>query len=187
MRILVDKQIVSAAIQAPPMNLVLTFSNQEQLEVLAHSLKEQGVDFPGVVGPAKESEIFSSIWSEMTRKKAHLSMGQKIYKLEKVISPTQVGGKLRVAHANESKTALDFMLTSAKECWIREGSFVYSIQIYRIQPQTKSIKKSVTKKLRNQNTSYFVVMTEISTRCRGCDDEIDQRHQDPIRSSLTRS
>ena len=54
-RIVTNDETVSAAIQTPPMNLVITYAAQEALKVLAEYLKNSDADFPGVVGPAKES------------------------------------------------------------------------------------------------------------------------------------
>lgn len=99
-RILKDGRTVTAAVQTPPMNLVITFAQTEELEFLAKHLREIQAEFPGVVGPATESEAFSTIWSKLSGKTKKLGMGQKIYKIEKVIIPNTIG-RLRLAQIEE--------------------------------------------------------------------------------------
>ena len=82
------------------MNL-LSLLNQNHLELLASYLKQIGAKLPGVVGPAKESEIFAQIWNGLIDKKSKLGMGQKIYKIEKVDIP-QAHGSLRLAEPQET-------------------------------------------------------------------------------------
>ncbi|MGE0631954.1 MAG: GNAT family N-acetyltransferase [Pseudobdellovibrionaceae bacterium] len=114
-RIVENHETVSAAIQTPPMNLVLTHASTSNLEELAKYLKKAGANFPGVVGPAKESEQFSKIWSSLVGNQALLGMGQKIYKLEKVNFPNNVIGTFRAATTSELNTVFNWIMAFAKE------------------------------------------------------------------------
>lgn len=97
-----DGQTVSAAVQTPPMNLVLTYCPKEILPVLAEELLRKGVRFPGVVGPAEESECFAKIWVEKTGQSLSLGMGQKIYRLREVTFPRPIPGEFRAASSGDA-------------------------------------------------------------------------------------
>lgn len=113
-RIVNGDETVAAAIQTPPMNLVITYANEEQLTILAKHLFETGVNFPGVVGPTKASETFASIWSKLSGIKATLGMGQKIYKVETVILPP-TKGILRVAEPQEAELIAQWLAEFGNE------------------------------------------------------------------------
>lgn len=100
LRIEQDGRTLTAAIQTPPMHLILANASQEQIEFLARHLKGMKLKFPGVVGPSEVSEGFAKIWSEISSKKAALGMGQKIYKIEKATIPNSLG-ELRLALKHE--------------------------------------------------------------------------------------
>lgn len=97
LRIAREGRTISAIVQTPPMNLVLTYCPKEILPLLAEELFRRGVRFPGVVGPAEESELFARIWSDRTGLSLSLGMGQKIYQLRKVIFPAVSEGHFAVA------------------------------------------------------------------------------------------
>ncbi len=100
-RILQDGKTVSAALQTPAHNLVLTYAEDEQLQELAKFLIEKKMAFPGVVGPAHEAETFAKTWAELSGCPQRLGMAQKIFKIENVILPEGVSGNLRPAHLDE--------------------------------------------------------------------------------------
>jgi predicted GNAT family acetyltransferase len=117
LRIVDGGKTVSAAIQInpPQQNIVLTFSNEAQLNVLATYLKKQDFKFQGVVGPAQESEMFSDLWVEMSSKSKKLAMGQKIYKADMCIQPKNVTGKLKIANENELNIVTQYFVDFAEE------------------------------------------------------------------------
>jgi predicted GNAT family acetyltransferase len=115
-RVVENNKTVSAAIQTPPMNLILTYGHREHLELLAKELKERDVQFTGVVGPAIESESFANIWTGLSGKTKHLGMGQKIYKIEKVDFPTNIAGEFKVATELDLPVVLEWIQAFAKEC-----------------------------------------------------------------------
>lgn len=115
LRIVENDKTVSAAIQTPPMNLVITYCEDRALVVLADHLKSVGASFPGVVGPAAESEFFAAEWTKLTTKKHRLGMGQKIYKLENVLFPQGIDGTFRVAKLEELEIVSDWLMAFAKE------------------------------------------------------------------------
>ncbi|MDG0815132.1 GNAT family N-acetyltransferase [Bdellovibrio svalbardensis] len=106
---------VSAAIQTLPMNLVLTYSNTGQVAVLANYLNKINASFPGVVGPAVESELFANAWSGLTGKPNRLGMGQKIYKIEQVEFLSGVAGEFRSAEKRDLDLVTEWVIAFAKE------------------------------------------------------------------------
>ena len=95
-RVLENGHIKSAAIHTPPYPLVITYSNEEQLNHLANFIFDKGLDLPGVVGPSNETINFSKIWSRITSCRSSLGMDQKIYQVSKVVLPQTIG-KLNLA------------------------------------------------------------------------------------------
>ena len=95
-RILDNGHIKSAAIHTPPYPLILTYSNETQLNHLANFIFDKGFDISGVVGPSVETSTFSRIWSQITGCTSSLGMDQKIYQVAKVnLPPTK--GRLKLA------------------------------------------------------------------------------------------
>lgn len=113
-RVVQGEETLTAAIQTPPMNLVITYADNEQLATLAQHLLATGIKFPGVVGPARESETFASIWSRLSGARATLGMGQKIYKIEKVTVPPTTGA-LRLAEPAETDLIAQWLVEFGNE------------------------------------------------------------------------
>ena len=90
-RVIKDGVTLTCALQTGQHNLVITFAKKSELEFLAEHLKNLNFKFPGVVGPSQESEEFADIWAQKNNLKKSLGMGQRIYKLEKVIFPKVLG------------------------------------------------------------------------------------------------
>jgi len=114
-RVVENNKTISAAIQTPPMNLIVTYADASTLKKLAEYLKEIGASFPGVVGPAQEAELFASYWTAQFGKRSQLGMGQKIYKLEKVEFPDKVDGSFRIAKTDELEIVFEWILAFTQE------------------------------------------------------------------------
>jgi uncharacterized protein len=114
LRIENNGRTLTAAVQTPPMNLVLANADREQIEFLARYLKDVGSEFPGVVGPAETSEAFAKIWSGIACKMSTLGMGQKIYKIEKVIIPNALG-ELRLASEHDVDLVAQWLVEFGNE------------------------------------------------------------------------
>lgn len=114
-RIVDGGETVSAAIQTLPMNLVLTYATADQVAFLAKHLNEINASFPGVVGPAVESELFANAWTKLTGRPNKLGMGQKIYKIEQVEFPSGVPGDFRSAEKRDLDLVTEWAIAFAKE------------------------------------------------------------------------
>lgn len=58
LRVVQKGNTVSAAIQTPPKNLVITYADKAHLSHLVDCLDRADISLPGVIGPAKEAEMF---------------------------------------------------------------------------------------------------------------------------------
>lgn len=87
-------RVVLAAICTPPHNLMLSTGEVSAVRALCDGLERDGVDLPGVTGPAAGAEAFAEAWAGSERE---LTMRQGVYSSAKVIPPAHPGGALRVA------------------------------------------------------------------------------------------
>ncbi len=105
---------VAVAMQTPPMNLLLSEARDEDLNEFAIYLNNVGAKFPGVVGPSLVAEKFADLWQDLTGKTYSFGMGQKIYKLEKVLMPA-IHGELRATIASDRDLLGEWLFGFANE------------------------------------------------------------------------
>ncbi len=88
--------VVAAAIRTPPMNLVLSETDEAgAIEAFAQELHEAGEAIPGVLGPCDHADAFGRRWSELTGAPAKLVMRERIYRAGAARPPVGVPGELR--------------------------------------------------------------------------------------------
>lgn len=111
------QQVVSAAVsfRKQPVNLILTFASEAQLQSLAHYLWNTKEFFSGVLGPRDEAELFVKIWKNLTGQNFRLGMGQKIYQINQVHFPKPMDGEMKVASLNELDTVFSWIKAFAEE------------------------------------------------------------------------
>ena len=114
-RVLQEDETVTAAIQTPPKNLVISYAKPDVLDILILALQKIEADFPGVVGPNKESEYFSDRWSRLVAKKTRLAMGQKIYRLDQVKFPKNIDGSFGMANSEQTQIVHDWVMAFVNE------------------------------------------------------------------------
>ncbi len=110
-----DNDLVIAAVQTPPANLVLSKSSQPDIEVLAETLADHNFQFPGIIGPSDVASIFSNKWTQLTGQKSVEYMDQIIYTLRKVVPPRPVEGEMRLARVEESPLIAEWIYAFAKD------------------------------------------------------------------------
>jgi uncharacterized protein len=88
--------IMATALMTPPHRLVLSVCNDASaLEMIARDVYVWRSDTPGVIAPAPAAERFSQLWSGLTGQEVHKNRAERLYRLEKVINPAGVPGRLR--------------------------------------------------------------------------------------------
>ena len=107
------EEVVGAALQTPPYNLVLARPRSNAaLEQLA---AEVDGDFPGVVGALPEVEVFVAAWAKKTGAVAQLVHRQGLYALERVRPVSAVPGQMRPATQDDRRLLLDWWRAFAVE------------------------------------------------------------------------
>jgi uncharacterized protein len=117
-----DGEVVAAAGQTPPWNIVLARPATEAAgETLATTLVEQSVELPGVTAAQPEAERFAAAWERATGRSTRVRMAQGIYRLESVRPVMEVSGSLRQAVPADRELLLEWVLAFQAEA-IPDGS-----------------------------------------------------------------
>jgi GNAT superfamily N-acetyltransferase len=97
-------RVVAAAVMTPPWNIVLScvddraaFNEDHAWIALAADLDAAGVTVPGTTGPVASAQAFARVWCDAHGLTSRLVMAERIYRLERVITPVDVSGRARVA------------------------------------------------------------------------------------------
>lgn len=111
-----DDRVVGAALQTPPLNLVVAGSASEGIfSALAEKLYEEDVELPGVTGAVPEVDAFTSAWEKRTGLQRRRRMGQRIYKLTTLRRPGGVAGSLRAANDDDRPLLISWIEAFSKE------------------------------------------------------------------------
>lgn len=101
------------AMMTPPFPLLIWFKetlNDQDLEEMALTFKENGWDLPGVNGIARSSSRFASIWAELNQRIAKPVMHQMSYELTEVLFPDPMPtGSFQFAQENQAEILLKYM------------------------------------------------------------------------------
>lgn len=110
-----EGEVVGAALQTPPFNLVLARPSAEgALEALAATLAAEDVELPGVTAATPEVDDFARLWTSAGRLTSRVRTRQRIYKLTRVRSP-RAPGRARTATAGDRELLLDWTMAFAAE------------------------------------------------------------------------
>ncbi len=104
-----DGPIAGVAVRTPPYNLILARPVDDRaLEALAASISSE---LPGVVGAVPEVDGFTEAWSARYDVTATVRLEQRIYTLERLVTPRPTDGRFRLAGAGDRALAI---------AWVRE-------------------------------------------------------------------
>jgi uncharacterized protein len=96
--VIMDGDVVGAAMMTPPHRLVLSRIGHPQASaVIAQDLLAAGMMPPGVHAPVPVGEQFARVWQQVTGQPSEQVMLQRIYRLERVRPVGGVRGRLRRA------------------------------------------------------------------------------------------
>jgi predicted GNAT family acetyltransferase len=111
-----DGDVVAAALQTPPFNLVLARpASQGSLEALVAALAADDVELPGVTGALPEAGEFALLWASSSGFVARARMRQRIYKLTRLQPVTGVPGRARAATSHDRALLVDWAGAFARE------------------------------------------------------------------------
>jgi len=111
-------RVLLATIRTPPYNLVLSEIDDEAfLEPLARGLAADstGADLPGVLGPDPGVEAFARGWSARTGRPHRRSMGERIFRLERVRPVARPSGAMRPAAESDRALLAEWLVAFARE------------------------------------------------------------------------
>lgn len=101
-------QVLTAAIQTPPHNLVISRMPSSIRRSFAESLFTHHVHFPGIVGPKEEVQSFANEWKALTSQSIGLEFDQMIYRLNAVRPIPVSSGEFRSANLDDLERVAEF-------------------------------------------------------------------------------
>jgi predicted GNAT family acetyltransferase len=104
-----DGDVVGVALQSPTdFRATVTPMARPAVTALVEAIVDQGAPVPGVNGEAATIARFAGHWTERTRSAARPVEGERIYEVERVVTPTGVPGHVRAAERGDR----DFVVAS---------------------------------------------------------------------------
>lgn len=111
-------EVVGAALQTPPHNLVLARPLQESAhETLARALTDDGIELPGVVAAVPEADHFSDAWEARIGVERVRRVSQRIYQLTRLRAPRGVEGRARITTDRDVPLLIDWVEAFAEEAF----------------------------------------------------------------------
>lgn len=107
--------VAATALRTPPWNLVLSWIDDlEAVDALVPTLRDQPL--PGVLGPTEPAARFAARWTEATEQAARIDVGERIFRLERLVSPEHPAtGSWRTATQGDRDLIARWMLAFNKE------------------------------------------------------------------------
>jgi predicted GNAT family acetyltransferase len=119
---------VGVAILTPPFPLGLTLIPDEPLAVLAGALAPILPGLAGVSGPVDVAARFAQRWRERTGAEIHPGMEQLIYRLDTVVPPPRVEGRLRRAAAPDHELLCEWFSAFCVEAGAVAGNIPWAVE-----------------------------------------------------------
>ena len=96
-------RIVAVTLRTPPRSLVLSeIDDTAALGLIVEDLVEVGDRPSGVVGPVAAARDFAERWTARTGTAHRLGLRQRIFRLERVVSPRPTPGTMRLAGLDDA-------------------------------------------------------------------------------------
>ena len=112
--VLAEERVVAAALRTPPHNLVLSeIDDPAAIDLLVADRLED--DLPGVLGPVEHARAFAERWAAATGRSCRRHLSERIFRLQTVITPPPVPGKLRIATPGDRPLVAAWMQAFAEE------------------------------------------------------------------------
>ena len=133
LRVEESDQLVSVALRTPPHALLLTAASTEAIGALTDWCLAHVPDLPGVNGPAAEADAFANRWRELTGASVTVTMGNRMFRLDRVTHPQGVRGQARPA-ARKRRDLLVFWA----ESFHHEATPLHPMLDYRLLIDTEA-------------------------------------------------
>ncbi|MGH2476095.1 MAG: GNAT family N-acetyltransferase [Candidatus Limnocylindrales bacterium] len=103
---------VGAAIMTPPFNLVLScMDDRGATAAIADDLADRSNGVPpppGVTGPVEGAHAFGRLWAPPRGLAVNKTLGERIYRIEHLVPPTAVPGRVRTATLEDRALLIDW-------------------------------------------------------------------------------
>ncbi|MEP7217863.1 MAG: GNAT family N-acetyltransferase [Bacteroidota bacterium] len=103
-----DGDIVGACVRTALNRAVMTRMPERGIEMILDNLAEIGGEYPGFVGPERETNLAAELWRARTGGTFRLAMEMRIYELDRVIPPARFDGMLRAATDDDIDITVKF-------------------------------------------------------------------------------
>ncbi len=114
--------VVGAALMTPPHNLVLSCMDDPAApSALAVHLAADGSPLPGVTAPIDIARTFAEEWAAAHGLTARRTIAERIYRTQRVVPPTGVHGRARLATAADRAILITFTRAFLREALDRSG------------------------------------------------------------------
>jgi uncharacterized protein len=111
-----DGRVVATAIQTPPRDLVLSETDvPESVGLFVDDLSRASL--PGVLGPTAVSAAFAAGWSARSGIGAAFEMGERAFRLRRVVPPRVAAGRMRPAELDDRGLVVDWLRAFAEEAF----------------------------------------------------------------------
>ena len=105
-----EDEVVAAAVWTPPYKAELSLiDDHDAIMALVADLARVPVTLPGVTAPPAVARRFVDAWSARHSVSARLSMVERIYRVERVVAPSDVDGSMRMATSGDRSLLIDWM------------------------------------------------------------------------------
>ncbi|MEM7373974.1 MAG: GNAT family N-acetyltransferase [Bacteroidota bacterium] len=124
-------QLLTAAIQTPPHNLVLSPMPAAMVQPFARLLHQKGISFPGIVGPESEVKAFAAMWEDLSGHPTRIEFAQMIYRLNAVHPISVSSGEFRIARIKELETVAKFFQDFSEVALPEREKAIRTLDIHR--------------------------------------------------------
>ena len=114
--------VIGAALMTPPHNLVLSCMDDPAApSALAVHLAAERSPVPGVTAPVDIARTFAEEWAAAHGLTARRTIAERIYRTQRVVPPTGVHGRARLATAADREILITFTRAFLREALDRSG------------------------------------------------------------------
>jgi RimJ/RimL family protein N-acetyltransferase len=99
---------IGVAVMTPPRGLLLGIMPIAAIPAIVDWLVDQGIRPPSIDGPAELSDAFSTAYERKAPVTATVSVGTRMFRLDRVDWPTPVAGSARAATADDRELLVDW-------------------------------------------------------------------------------
>ena len=111
-----DGEVLGAAMRTPPRWTLLAHGSEpEVIEALAAALAAEDPQMPGVLSAAADAAAFAASWARLTGRTGEIGHHERLYRLDAVIPPQAVAGRLRDVTEADRELVTDWWQAFANE------------------------------------------------------------------------